>query len=255
MATALVTGATAGIGAAFARRLAQNGYDLVLVAREVARLEATANDLRRRFGADVEVLPADLADRAQLKRVEERLADDAPPIELLVNNAGFGLNRSFIRSDIEQQQAQFDVLVTAVLRLTHAAARGMVARGHGSILNVSSVASFLPSGTYGAAKAYVTHLSESLNGDLARQGVHVMAFCPGFVRTEMQQRMGVTSTGIPDWMWLDADVVVDKALHDLERGLAVSVQDIRYKVIVGVLKVAPRRAIAAAYRRRRNTAR
>ncbi len=255
MATALVTGATAGIGAAFARRLAQDGFDLVLVARDVARLEATAAELRHRFGSDVEVLPADLSDRAQLERVEHRLADDARPIDLLVNNAGFGLNRSFLGSEADQLQAQFDVLVTAVLRLTHAAARSMVARGHGSILNVSSIAGFIPGGAYGAAKAYVTSLSESLNAELAGKGVRVTALCPGFTRTEIHQRSGADTSGIPDWLWLNADAVVDTALRDLERGRAVSVPDLRYKTIAGLVRFAPRRAIGAAYRRRRKTAR
>jgi short-subunit dehydrogenase len=131
----------------------------------------------------------------------------------------------------------------------------MVARGQGSILNVSSIAGFIPGGAYGAAKAYVTSLSESLHAELAGKGVRVTALCPGFTRTEMHQRAGADTSGIPNWLWLNADAVVDTALRDLERGRAVSVPDVRYKAIAGLVRVAPRRAIGAAYRSRRKPAR
>ena len=153
MSTSLITGATAGIGHEFARQLAARGHDLVLVARDTARLEEVAADLRATYGVQAEVLAADLTDPDQLATVESRLAERERPVDLLVNNAGFGLKNGFLDNDIDTEQRQQDVLVRAVLRLTHAALGGMVERGRGGVINVSSVAAFLPRGTYSAAKA------------------------------------------------------------------------------------------------------
>ena len=169
MGTALVTGATAGIGLEFARTLAARGHDIVLVARDRTRLEQLADELRA-LRVQVEVLPADLADRSQLATVEARLSDRSRPVEILVNNAGFGVPKRFADADVEDEQAMLDVLVTAVMRLTHAAVPGMVARGTGAILNVSSVAGWITGGTYSAAKAWVTVFSESLSIELAGTG-------------------------------------------------------------------------------------
>ncbi len=204
MPTALITGATAGIGAEFARRLAAQGHDLVLVARDEDRLEATAADLKHRFGGAVAVLPADLADRDQCARVEARLADRDRPVDLLVNNAGFGTGHRFSRGQLADEERQLDVLVRAVLRLSHAAVGGMVERRHGGIVNVSSVAAWTPTGTYSAAKAWVTTFSEGLDAELAGIGVRVVAVAPGFTRTEFHDRAGMDMSSIPDWLWLDA---------------------------------------------------
>jgi uncharacterized protein len=237
--TALVTGPTAGIGRSFATALAGRGYDLVLVARDRTRLEELAADLHRRFGVDVEVLPADLADRVALATVEKRVADASRPVDLLVNNAGFGHRRPFSDNDVEEEQAMLDVLVTAVLRITHAAVRPMAARGSGAIINVSSVAGFLRRGTYGAAKAYVTSFTEWLDATYRGQGVRAMALCPGFVKTEFHQRMGVSRDSAPGWMWLDADRVVRYALEDLERGKSLSIPSRRYRVLVTLARYTP----------------
>ena len=241
---ALVTGGTAGLGRGFAEALADREHDLVLVARDRPRLEEVAATLAARHGVDVEVLVADLSDRAQLRRVEERLADTTRPVDLLVNNAGHGLRRGFLEHDVEEEQAVLDVLVTAVLRLSHAALTGMVARGHGRVVNVSSVAGWVPRGTYSAAKAYVTQLSVWADLTYRDRGVRTMALCPGFVRTEFHGRMGVGREAVPSWLWLDADAVVAEALRDLDRGRSVSVPDARYKVLATAARVVPARVLA-----------
>jgi uncharacterized protein len=236
---ALVTGPTAGIGLEFARQLAARDHDLVLVARDEARLEAVADELRSTYGVTVEVLPADLADRTALAAVEARLADPDRPVDLLVNNAGFSLKEGFLDNTIEQEQAHLDVLVVAVLRLCHAALGPMVARGSGQIVNVSSVAGFLPRGTYSAAKGYVTKLSEWAHHEYAGRGVQVMALCPGFVRTEFHQRMDVGRESAPSYLWLDPPTVVRAALADLDAGKAISVPTRRYKAIVTAVRYVP----------------
>jgi short-subunit dehydrogenase len=237
--TAVITGPTAGIGRSFATQLASSGYDLVLVSRTRERLEKLAAELRERYGVEVEVIVADLGDRDQLAAVEARVSDAARPVDLLVNNAGFGLKHAFLDNTIEQEQYLLDVLVTAVLRLTRAALEPMVDRGSGAIVNVSSVAGYLPRGTYSAAKAYVTSLSEWADLTYRHRGVRVMALLPGFTRTEFHERIDVSRDSAPAWMWLDADRLVRDALHDLERGRRVSVPSKRYKALSAAAKYTP----------------
>jgi hypothetical protein len=241
---ALVTGATAGLGLGFSDALAARGHDLVLVARDRGRLEEVAAGLVERHGAAAEVVVADLSDRAQLRTVEQRLTDPARPVDLLVNNAGFGLRGAFLDNDVEAEQAMLDVLVTAVLRLSHAALGSMVARGSGGVINVSSVAGWLPRGTYSAAKAYVTQLSVWADLTYRDRGVRAMALCPGFVRTEFHPRMDVGRESVPSWLWLDVDAVVAEALRDFDRGRTVSVPDVRYKVLAVAARVVPARVQA-----------
>lgn len=237
--TALVTGPTAGIGLSFARQLAASGHDLVLVARSRGRLEELAVELTEQYGARVEVLVADLGDREQLAQVEARLGDPLRPVDLLVNNAGFGLRHAFLDNSAADEQRLLDVLVTAVLRLTHAALGPMVARGSGAIVNVSSVAGYLPRGTYSAAKAYVTSLSEWADLTYRDRGVRVMALLPGFTRTEFHARMDVSRDSAPTWLWLDADRLVTEALRDLARGRRVSIPSRRYKLLAALAKYTP----------------
>jgi short-subunit dehydrogenase len=239
MPSALITGPTAGIGRSFARQLAAEGYDLVLVARDVDRLADLAEEVGSRHGVTAEVLAADLTDRAALALVEARLADGSRPIDLLINNAGFGLKGRFGDNDVAAEQAMLDVLVTAVLRLSHAALGAMAERGDGGIINVSSVAAFLPRGTYSAAKAYVNSFSEWAHHEYADRGVTVTALCPGFTRTEFHERMGVSQESAPGFMWLDADDLVATALKDHRKGRAFSIPGAQYKAITTMSRVLP----------------
>lgn len=241
MTTVLVTGATSGIGNAFARRLAVDGCGLVLVARDAGRLEDVATTLRERHGVDVEVLAADLGDRDQLERVAGRLRDEARPVDVLVSNAGFGVGKPFLSSQISKEERVLDVMVRAVLVLTRAAAPGMVSRGRGKIITVSSVAGFFSGGTYSAAKAWATSFTASLAGELAGTGVTATALCPGYVRTEFHQRAKMDVSDLPGWAWLDADQVVADCLSDVHHGRAVSVPSLRYKAAVFFLRHVPLR--------------
>jgi len=254
VSTALVTGATAGIGNAFARALASRGHDLVVVSRDSGRLEQTGEQMRRQYRIDVDVLPADLSIRDELARVERRLADRDKPVDVLVNNAGFALSRPFSGSDVEDEQRLLDVLVGAVMRLSHAALPGMLERGQGQIINVSSVAGFLPFGTYSASKAYVTSFSQGLANEVAGSGVRVLALCPGYVHTEFHARAEI-SPQAPEWLWLDAAAVVDRALRDAAKGKTISVPSLQYKVIAGGTHLLPRATLPRLEQLRRRPTR
>jgi short-subunit dehydrogenase len=240
MTTALVTGATAGIGHEFVRQLAERGHDIVLVARDRARLENVSDEIQRTYKVRTEILVADLSDRAQMGKVAERLADEARPVDLLVNNAGYGLGRSFLENDVEVEEQLFEVLCTSVMVLSHAAGRAMRQRGHGAIVNVSSVASFVAMGTYSAAKSWVTVFSEGLAGELAGTGVTVTALCPGFTRTEFHDRAALNMSRLPRRLWLDAEKLVREGLSDAARGKVVSVPGNQYRALVSALRVLPR---------------
>ncbi len=241
--TAVVTGATAGIGAAFARRLAREGYDLLLVARDGQRLASSAAEIAAAHGVSVQVLVADLATDAGREAVATRLEDERHPVDLLVNNAGLSLNTPFLRSTAVRETELLSVNVHSVMRLTLAVLAPMVARRHGDVINVSSVAGFaaaMPGSTYPASKAWVTNFSESVGLSVAPFGVRVMALCPGYVRTEFHQRAGIDMSKTPEWLWLDADTLVEQAIRDLRRGKMVSVPNWKYKVAVFGLRHLPR---------------
>ncbi|QKG20646.1 SDR family NAD(P)-dependent oxidoreductase [Actinomadura verrucosospora] len=244
MPTAFITGATAGIGAAFARRLASDGFDLVLLARDTERLERAAAGLRERYGVRAETLTSDLATEAGLAAAEERVRKD---VDLLVNNAGFGHNGVFLDVPVANEITMLRVHCEAVLRLTHAALPGMLERGRGGVVNVASVAAFATRGTYGASKAWVVNFSQGVAADIRRRShgrVRVMALCPGYTHTEFHQRANMDMSGLPEFMWLrDADVV-DAALRDLRRGVLVSVPGAQYKAIVGLSRLVPRGLVA-----------
>lgn len=251
MGIALVTGATAGIGLEFVRQLAARGDDLVLVARDEARLQATAAEIAETYGVDTEVLVADLDVHEQLHAVAQRLRETVRPVDTLVNNAGFGLQRRFLDNPVEDEERMVSVLVNAVMVLSHAAGNAMRERGSGTIINVSSMASFMASGSYSAAKSYVTVLSESMATELKEAGVTVTAVCPGFTRTEFHERMGYQhSSSMPDAMWLKAPDVVAEALDAAERGRVVAVPGVQYKVAAAVMRHLPRSVVRRPSRRK-----
>ncbi|MET1064030.1 MAG: SDR family oxidoreductase [Arthrobacter sp.] len=247
--TALITGATAGIGAEFARQLAEQGHSLVLVARDAARLHAKAEELENRYSVGTEVLAADLADDAGVAAVVARLTDPARPVEILVNNAGIGLLRSFAENDVSDETKLLKLHVETAMQLTHAALQGMLSRNSGRIINVASVAAFLPRGSYSAAKAWVVSFSRWANLAYSKQGVNVTAVCPGFTQTEFHDRMGMDTTVAPRWMWLQAERVVREGLADSERGKAVSIPTKRYKVLTAATRVLPARLAVGPPRR------
>ncbi|MCQ4201818.1 SDR family oxidoreductase [Streptomyces coelicoflavus] len=240
MTTALITGSTAGLGAAFARRLAADGHDLVLVARDTERLREQATELHDRHGIEAEVLTADLSTDTGIDAVAARLSDRRSPVDLLINNAGFGNKGRFLDVSMADELTMLKVHCEAVLRLTSAAVEAMRERGRGGVINVASVAAFVPRGTYGASKAWVVQFTQGVAKDLAGSGVRLMALAPGFVRTEFHERAGMGTDNIPNWMWLDADNVVAAALADLSRGKSLSIPDPRYKTLMGAAKLVPR---------------
>lgn len=245
MTTALITGATAGIGAEFARQLAARGSDLVLVARDSARLATAAAALQHEFGVRVEALPADLLTPEGLDAVDRRLADDRRPIDLLVNNAGYGIRGELDENLAADEQRHLDIHVSVPLRLTQTALRGMLARGHGRIVMIASVAAFTPRGTYSAAKAWAVMFARGANLVYRGRGVSVTAVCPGFVRTEFHDRMGVGTDGIPSFLWLPAQRLVRLALRGIDRGRSVVIPTVRYRIITVLARVLPDRLGAA----------
>ncbi len=238
--TACITGATAGIGLAFAEELAAEGSDLVLVARSTDRLEALAERLAAEHGVTVDVLTADLATDAGCRAVMDRLADPSAPIDVLVNNAGFGVNQDFVAGDLSDEERLLDVLVRATLRLTHAALPGMVQRGHGIVVNVSSVAGWMPIGTYSAAKSWVTVFTEGLGAELSGTGVTATAVCPGFTHTEFHDRADMDVSAYPDWVWLDSRRVARDGLAAARAGRTVSVPSKRYSALALAVQYTPR---------------
>jgi short-subunit dehydrogenase len=237
---ALITGASAGIGESFARYLAEHGHDLVIVARDQARLRERADRWQSSYGVAVEVLPADLATSEGMNSVENRLKDRSKPIEVLINNAGFGINKSFLASTIDDENSLLEVLVKAPMRFMHAVLPLMKERNNGTIINVSSVAGWIAGGTYSAAKSYLTVLTESLHTELRETNIHVHALCPGFTRTEFHQRGRMRMTGLPEFMWLAADDVVDAAWRASQAGEVLSVPGFQYKVLSSISRFGPR---------------
>lgn len=237
---ALITGATVGIGAAFADLLARENHDLVLVARDLNRLNQRAEQWRSSCGIEVEVIQADLTRDEDIRRIVLRLQNLSRPIDVLINNAGFGINKSFLASETSEEIALLDVLVTAPMRLMHAALPAMKERDSGTIINVSSVAGWIAGGTYSAAKSYLTVLTESLHTELSQTNITVHALCPGFTRTEFHQRGGMKMGGLPNWLWLSAEEVVAHAWKSAKAGKVISVPGRIYKTLSFISRFGPR---------------
>jgi short-subunit dehydrogenase len=235
---ALVTGATAGIGESFSRLLASHRYNIVLVARDLPRLQERAQGLEEKFGVKTHVIQADLATDEGCLTVGKYILENQ--IDVLINNAGFGTNKAFTASSIEIEQQLLDVLVRTPMRLMHAALPLMKQRNSGVIINVSSVAGYIAGGTYSASKSYLTVLSESLNTELAATNVKVSALCPGFTRTEFHQRGKMSMKGLPNFMWLNSDRLVEQSWRDALKGKPVSIPGWQYKFLVCVVQSVPR---------------
>ena len=253
MGTALVTGGTSGIGAEFARQLAARGHDIVLVARDPGRLEATAAELRG-LGRAVEILEADLALPADTDRVAIRLADREHPIDYFINNAGFRVSSPLTTPDVAEHDRALNVMVRAVLVLGGAVVPVMRERGMGAIVNVASINGQLTLSGYSAIKAWVRVYSESLANELSGTGVTVTALMPGWVRTEFHQRVDSTRAdrgrgGIPNFLWLEPELLVRECLRDVAKGRAISIPTVRYRFLSWLLKHLPDSAVRAVSRR------
>ncbi|MDO4791770.1 MAG: SDR family NAD(P)-dependent oxidoreductase [Buchananella hordeovulneris] len=248
MGSALITGASAGLGTEFAWQLAGRGHRVVLVARREERLEEIAEEIRELHGTPVEVLPADLAMVKGRAAVVERLGQERHPIGLLVNNAGFGLGQRFVGGSLRREQAGVDVMVKAVLELSHAAAAQMVARGRGAILNVSSMTASSAMGTYAAHKAWVRTFTEALAQELDGTGVTATAVMPGLVRTEFHETAKMGMENMPEWCWLPAERVVREALRATSLGQVLVTPSLRYQALEVLMRAAPRAVVRKARR-------
>ena len=242
MSVALVTGASAGIGRAFAVQLAARGHNLVLVARAAARLEELAAELTATHGVDADVLSADLLTDEGVAAVEARLGDADHPVDILVNNAGFGTFGRFAELDVDREVQEVELNVLALLRLTHAALGAMELRHAGAILNIASLAAYQPapaSATYGATKAFVHSFTHAVHEEARGTGVHVMLVCPGYTHTEFHDRAELGPTDLPEFVWQSADDVVAAALRDLDRGRSVSIPGVLNQTAAAFSSVAP----------------
>ena len=248
MPTALITGGTSGIGAAFARTLAARGDDLVLVARNTDRLSEMATALKERYAISVETITADLAVRDDVMGIAERLTSAEQPIDMLINNAGFGVRAKLTDPDTTPHEHAIDVMIRAILILSAAAGRTMRHRGAGTIINVSSTAGFVTMGVYSAIKAWVTSYTEGLANELHGTGVKVTALCPGWVRTEFHERADIHVGSIPEFMWLEADRVVAECLDDADAGKVISIPSKRYAVMMTIADHLPHRLMRAVSR-------
>jgi uncharacterized protein len=243
--TAFITGASSGIGAAFARRLATEGYNLVLHGRRRHLLEVLCTSLAQAHGITARYLVAELADQEDLHRVEEEVRS-IPDLELLINNAGSSSVLAFGEEPIDGQEAMIRVHIIAAMRLAHSAIPGMLQRGRGAIINVSSVAGFViapGSAVYCAAKAFLTNFTESLHLELSARGISVQALCPGYTRTDFHERLGFDVSGDFFEGFMTAERVVEASLRDLRRGKIVSVPGLKYRLATVLIRLLPRRLL------------
>ena len=238
---ALVTGATSGIGESFTRLLASNKYNIVLVARDLPRLQERAVALEAKYAIKTHIIQADLATDEGCLRVEKHILENQ--VDVLINNAGFGTSKAFTMSTLDIEQQLLDVLVRTPMRLMHVALPLMKARNNGIVINVSSVAGYIAGGTYSASKSYLTVLTESLHTELAATNVQISALCPGFTRTEFHQRGKMSMKGLPNFLWLNSDRLVEQSWRDALKGKAVSVPGWQYKLLVFIVQTLVPRSI------------
>jgi len=239
MPKALVTGASSGIGREFAFQLAQKGYDLLLVARDIDRLEQVGLTAAQKFGVKYQVLRADLSQLSDIKKVAGALSTESD-LEYLVNNAGFGLNKALHKSSAEEEKALLEVLVTAPLMLTQSALGQMLEKNRGYVINVGSVAAWITSGTYSAAKSYLHSFTESLYAQYASKGIKISTVAPGFTRTEFHQRANINMSSMPNWLWLEDKKVVKQAIDGVMKGKSLVVPGLQYKTLKLFADVLPR---------------
>jgi short-subunit dehydrogenase len=240
---ALVTGTTSGIGKAFVDLLADSGYNLVLVSRDELRMKQHASDLRELTEIDVEIICADLTRQGDRDLVMSRLSDASRPIEILVNNAGFGINSDFANSSVKMQQDLIECMVTSTMQFTYAVIPTMKQIGRGFIVNVSSVAGFMAGSTYCSAKSWVTNFTESLHLELSQHGINIHAICPGFTKTEFHSRCKQDVSGVPNFFWLKPEKVAALALSNVLKGRVLSVPGFHYKLLVALHSYAPRTVV------------
>jgi short-subunit dehydrogenase len=242
VSVALVTGASAGIGRAFAVALATRGHDLVLVARDGARLDDLGAELTAAHGVAADVLAADLLTDTGVTTVADRLADPEHPVDILVNNAGFGTYGRFAELDVAHEVDEVELNVVALLRLTHAALGAMEPRHSGAILNVASLAAYQPnpiSATYGATKAFVHSFTHAVREEARGTGVTVMLVCPGYTHTEFHDRAGLGESEMPEFVWQSPETVATAALRDLDRGRSVSIPGVLNQTAAAFSSVSP----------------
>jgi short-subunit dehydrogenase len=252
MAKALVTGATSGIGLEFAHQLAQKGYDLILVSRDINRLNETAQDLSNKYKVKAEVLKADLGTDEGINLTRELINKEE--IEFIVNNAGLGINKPFHAADLAEEINLLNVLVKAPLEISHTAINQMKQRHKGYIVNVGSVAAWTTSGTYSAAKVWLTSFSESLNTNYKNSGINVTVVAPGFTRTEFHERANMSTETIPNWMWISTNLVVKDSIKAVLKGKAVVIPHFKYRLLYLLLRNLPRifvRKFSNSYQSRR----
>jgi len=239
MKKALITGASAGIGLEFAYQLAQKNYDLILVSRNQQKLDEIAQDISSKHKNRNEVLVADLSTQEGIDLVTNKIKSNQD-IEFIVNNAGLGINKPFHKASLNEESDLLNVLVKAPLEITHSAITSMLNRNRGFIINVGSVAAWTTSGTYSAAKVWLTSFSESLNTNYKKYGIHVSAVAPGLTKTEFHQRANMSIDSIPNWMWLNSKLVVRDSIKAVLKGKTIVVPSLRYKLLVSFLKLMPR---------------
>jgi short-subunit dehydrogenase len=240
---ALVTGSTSGIGKSFCELLAAEGYNLITVSRNIEQLNAVKDSLTSKFGIEILIEPADLSNPQEINRISKYILECDKNIEVIVNNAGFGINSSFLNSSLHDQSAMINCMVMAPMELTYAGGSRMKENSKGFIINVSSVAGYMAGSTYCSAKSWLNVFSESIHEDFQKYGINVHAICPGFTKTDFHNRCNQDVSGVPEYFWLDAEKVAEIAWKKVKKGKTMSIPAMHYKLLVAVHRFAPRAVV------------